>query len=220
MSDVNSDNYLQKLFIDDVKGALNAGGSGTDCEDGEDGFSPVVDITDIAGGHRVMIADASGAKSFDVMDGKNSEPILLTDVLFDVLLHVEKTDNARNGIAYTWNNNKCHISGTSTGYGFHNIYGSASELPPWLEKGKTYRVIINNFSNGVRLGILYHRDNDSANIEDIYFTNNADEYIVIPTDITGVTIRLVVSTSDITVDHDLDFGIYRNVTIGDLVSTN
>lgn len=40
-------------------------------EDGEDGVSPVVSVTDIAGGHRVTITDASGAKTFDVMDGED-----------------------------------------------------------------------------------------------------------------------------------------------------
>lgn len=38
-------------------------------EDGEDGVSPTVSVTDITGGHRVTITDASGSKTFDVMDG-------------------------------------------------------------------------------------------------------------------------------------------------------
>lgn len=58
-----SDNYLQDLFIDDVKGCLNSGGGGA-------GVSPTVGITDIDGGHRVTITDAEGEKTFDVMDGE------------------------------------------------------------------------------------------------------------------------------------------------------
>lgn len=38
---------------------------------GADGFSPVVTVTDIPGGHRVTITDSNGDKSFDVMDGKD-----------------------------------------------------------------------------------------------------------------------------------------------------
>lgn len=38
-------------------------------EDGEDGVSPTVSVTDITGGHRVTITDADGTKTFDVMDG-------------------------------------------------------------------------------------------------------------------------------------------------------
>lgn len=36
---------------------------------GADGFSPTITVTDIAGGHRVTVTDAGGAKSFDVLDG-------------------------------------------------------------------------------------------------------------------------------------------------------
>lgn len=36
---------------------------------GTNGFSPVVEVTDIPGGHRVSITDATSTQSFDVMDG-------------------------------------------------------------------------------------------------------------------------------------------------------
>lgn len=36
---------------------------------GQDGVSPVVAVEEIPGGHRITITDASGAHSFDVMDG-------------------------------------------------------------------------------------------------------------------------------------------------------
>lgn len=38
-------------------------------EDGQDGKSPTVTVTDITGGHRITITDADGTKTFDVMDG-------------------------------------------------------------------------------------------------------------------------------------------------------
>ena len=38
---------------------------------GQDGFSPIVAVTNITGGHRVSITDADGTKTFDVMDGTN-----------------------------------------------------------------------------------------------------------------------------------------------------
>ncbi len=47
----------------------------TNGEDGEDGFSPVVTVTEITGGHRVVITDASGPHPFDVMDGKSGDVI-------------------------------------------------------------------------------------------------------------------------------------------------
>lgn len=43
---------------------------GIDYMDGQDGVSPIVTITNIAGGHRVVITDTEGPHSFDVMDGQ------------------------------------------------------------------------------------------------------------------------------------------------------
>lgn len=40
---------------------------------GDDGFSPVVEIAEIEGGHRVTVTDANGSQSFDVMNGKDGE---------------------------------------------------------------------------------------------------------------------------------------------------
>ena len=40
-----------------------------DGEAGADGFSPLIEITDITGGHRISVTDASGTHTVDVMDG-------------------------------------------------------------------------------------------------------------------------------------------------------
>lgn len=41
---------------------------------GEDGVSPTVAVTEIHGGHRVVITDEDGQHSFDVMDGESFDP--------------------------------------------------------------------------------------------------------------------------------------------------
>ena len=51
---------------------------GKDYFDGEDGISPVVEVTPITGGHRVTITDATGTKTFDVMDGENGQGASIT----------------------------------------------------------------------------------------------------------------------------------------------
>lgn len=38
---------------------------------GNDGFSPIVEVEEIEGGNRVTITDKDGAKVFDVMDGRD-----------------------------------------------------------------------------------------------------------------------------------------------------
>ena len=42
-------------------------------EAGKDGFSPTVSISDIDGGHKVVITDKDGAKEFNVMNGANGD---------------------------------------------------------------------------------------------------------------------------------------------------
>lgn len=55
------------------------GAPGQDGTDGEDGVSPTVTVTDIPGGHHVVITDAAGEHPFDVMDGE-TQSIPVTDV--------------------------------------------------------------------------------------------------------------------------------------------
>ena len=57
-----------------LKGAKgDTGSAGSDGTDGVDGFSPAVSISDISGGHRVSITDAThpSGQVFDVMNGTN-----------------------------------------------------------------------------------------------------------------------------------------------------
>ena len=50
------------------------GQPGAPGQPGEDGVSPTVTVTDITGGHRVTITDATGTDTFDVMDGSKGDP--------------------------------------------------------------------------------------------------------------------------------------------------
>lgn len=63
---------------------------------GQDGFSPIVTVTDITGGHRITITDATGNKTFDVMDGTGG------------------------GTYSLWSNKKVCVFGDSIGYGYNN----------------------------------------------------------------------------------------------------
>lgn len=49
------------------------GPQGNPGADGVDGFSPTVSVTEISGGHRITITDASGPHVFNVMDGVDGE---------------------------------------------------------------------------------------------------------------------------------------------------
>ena len=60
-------------------GATGATGPiGNPGSDGKDGVSPTVSVTAITGGHRVTITDATGTKTFDVMDGEDGQGASIT----------------------------------------------------------------------------------------------------------------------------------------------
>lgn len=64
---------------------------------GQDGFSPIVEVTSITGGHRVSITDATGTQTFDVMDGTGGS----------------------SGYS-SWSSKKVCVFGDSIGYGYNN----------------------------------------------------------------------------------------------------
>lgn len=120
-----SDNYLKDLFIDDVKGCLNGGGGG-----GTDGVSPTVAVTDIEGGHRVTVTDATGAKSFDVMDGPTGPQ---GPAGADGVTPVKGTD-------YWTEADKQEIVDESIATLQEPVDGSLTFISPIVEEGSVYRL--------------------------------------------------------------------------------
>lgn len=51
------------------KTSANTNFNGYEVLKGEDGFSPEVEITKIAAGHKITITDKEGAESFEIKDG-------------------------------------------------------------------------------------------------------------------------------------------------------
>ena len=74
------------------------GKDGTNGTDGIDGISPSVSVTDITGGHRVVITDKDGTKSFDVVDGATGATPNLTIGTVETL---EPTESATATITGT-----------------------------------------------------------------------------------------------------------------------
>lgn len=57
----------------DMKFAEQQGG-------GQDGFSPIVKVEQIEGGHRIFITDKQGVKQFDVLNGQNGESVEIVNI--------------------------------------------------------------------------------------------------------------------------------------------
>lgn len=72
---LSADDANINLQIDSDELKLNIANyyKGDKGEPGEDGFSPIVDVEEIDGGHRVSITDATGTDTFNIMDGKDGD---------------------------------------------------------------------------------------------------------------------------------------------------
>lgn len=62
---------VEEYLAANPPGAGEPGAPGTD---GEDGFSPTIAVEVIDGGHRITITDASGSKTFNVLNGSDGSP--------------------------------------------------------------------------------------------------------------------------------------------------
>lgn len=75
--------------------------------DGADGFSPTVSVSNIEGGHHVVITDKDGAHEFDIMDGKDAtggtpEKFTLPSSALYYLFQSSSFPLGKSGSDYAW----------------------------------------------------------------------------------------------------------------------
>lgn len=75
--------------------------------DGADGFSPTVSVSDIEGGHHVVITDKDGAHEFDIMDGQDAtggtpEKFTLPSSALYYLFQSSSFPLGKSGSDYAW----------------------------------------------------------------------------------------------------------------------
>ena len=115
-----------------------------------------------------------------------------------------KTSTA-SGIEFAWSGNTCHVSGTSTGTAFNDLYGSNLSLVYPFEKGKTYRLKMDSASNKVGLqAYCWGATNRSL------VTTFANDSFTIPDDAVGIMVRLRVA-SGLTVDETVHPSVETDV---------
>ena len=67
--------YDAYIYADGTWTDVGPVGRGDKGDTGDDGFSPVVSVSTISGGHSVSVTDAEGTETFNVMDGINGEGV-------------------------------------------------------------------------------------------------------------------------------------------------
>lgn len=88
----------------DPGGTGATGPQGPKGTDGTDGVSPTVTVTDINGGHRVAITDATGTKTFDVMNGTQDISEAVQAVIEEAkpfVVTIQITTSSGGGKTYT-----------------------------------------------------------------------------------------------------------------------
>lgn len=110
----------------------------------------------------------------------------------------------KNGITWTWNDDKTEVTvnGTSTSASINAIFASSTTLPPFFEVGHYYPIKFNGAN--VKLVFLVYTGGTYSQV-DIFH----DDSLFVPLNATGLTCRLVVSAG-LTVDERIKAPVIGN----------
>ena len=115
-------------------------------------------------------------------------------------------DNS-GGIKYKWSQDHktVTISGTRTGASFDQMAGSSSALPTGFEAGKKYRIVFDGISANIQCELLVYVNGTNT----VTKRFNKPSVYAIPSDATGLVIRLGVTGSGAVVNNTVNCpGIY------------
>ena len=127
---------------------------------------------------------------------------------YDILNnYTPKASSTSYGVTYTWNNDKCHVSGTSAGISQHNIVAEPNSTGN-LINGHRYSVKYN--SSNVMLVIYFYTQSNYGGTQTRYILYN-DGAFVVPNDAQSVIIRLRVNSGK-TVDETVSPHILNAAT--------
>ncbi len=126
---------------------------------------------------------------------------------------VDSGSITNNGVTFTWSNNVCTFSGTSNSTAIYNFVFSVNEWPDWLIRGETYIVKYSTTDSNVRLRFSFYVN---GTLSSFVFVDN-DSTITIPTNATGVVIRLNI-TSGITVSGSCTVGMFDGLSNKELTN--
>lgn len=135
---------------------------------------------------------------------------------FNIIDYMDKTDETRAGVTYTWSEKGCHIEGTSTATSFNRIYYKLNEMPDFIPQGTPIMAQIesDNPDSLVRFDILKCINGELAgNWMGITPSYDGDGvfYGVIPSDTEGLLIRIYVK-NQLTVNENVRVSIIPQIS--------
>ena len=144
---------------------------------------------------RIAIIGAIGTTVNDVckFDGiyttsdivKNMDAILKQNPI--LVFDGDKTTVTSNGITYAWSDNRCLISGITTGISNNNLYYNANKLPDGINANETYYIKFESTPpSNARFTIIPYANNIA--LTPIVLKKSS--YITIPNGTTGLLVRV------------------------------
>lgn len=112
--------------------------------------------------------------------------------VYDVLkASATYTDRTLYGVTFTWSNDKksCTAVGTATKLTYTSLFSNTTDLPSGIEAGKTYRIKYRTTDGNLALAIGFYKDGVYVNQIGV----NKDSQVTVPSDCTGMYIRLYVN---------------------------
>lgn len=106
---------------------------------------------------------------------------------YNIVNSLFKEDFSNGGVTWTWSGESCHVEGTANAIQFISLWLSTSEIPKYLERGKTYKIKYSGTNVMLRI-----YDYSGGNIRELVATTS-DTVFTMPENITGMIIRLWVA---------------------------
>ena len=164
-----ADPYYAYMYYENAWVNIGAVGKG---EQGDQGFSPVVTVSPITGGHQISITDAEDTETFDVMDG---EGVPTGGTTGQVLKKSSSTD-----FDTEWGSVEALPTGGTTGQVLAKA-SSASYDVEWVDQSGGTVESVNNVTPDQSGNITLTADDISTDATNISIQDALDDYVHVGT---------------------------------------
>jgi len=122
-----------------------------------------------------------------------------------ILPYLTTKNETYKGITYAWTGNTCHVTGRATATSFTDVVDMASGFPAGMKPGGTYWA--HYYGKYISLRV-YKYVNGTLNVSAVFATTTGGQF-TIPSDATGILIRLYITNTTVTLNDYVSVSITR-----------